>query len=291
MSAAPSTTDWFSATKIRAILPTVVVFPVPFTPTARTIPGLEPSSCSRCKLRSRSGFTSSISFARRISRIFSGSEVPNTFAWVRSSSISSSVAAIPKSASSKVSSISSQSSALRSPRPSTPSSILPKDPDLARRERRRCIRPWAGSGVSRASGELSCSGAAGCASSSCAGVSLTSAAGDSGSVALGSATASSSATASALSSAATSASLTWSATSVSGSAAAEAVSSPLVSPAVASSCFALEASSCFLAFAERAASAPPVPTNARTRTTTTIPRGENRKSMPLLSPIGALRSY
>ena len=40
VSAAPSTTERSSATRIRASLPTVVVLPVPFTPTTRTTPGL-----------------------------------------------------------------------------------------------------------------------------------------------------------------------------------------------------------------------------------------------------------
>ena len=48
VSAAPSTTVLSSATRIRASLPTVVVLPVPLTPTTSTTPGL-PSAPLTCE--------------------------------------------------------------------------------------------------------------------------------------------------------------------------------------------------------------------------------------------------
>ena len=82
VSAAPSVTVRSSATRIRAILPTVVVLPAPLTPTTSTTPGL-PSAPVTCTRRSMSVPTSSISSSRSTARA-SGVWPPSTRSRVRS---------------------------------------------------------------------------------------------------------------------------------------------------------------------------------------------------------------
>ena len=82
VSAAPSSTSLSSATSTRASLPTVVVLPVPFTPTTITTAGY--SLRSVCRLRSSVGSTSLISSARRMALAFAGSAMPSTRSLVRS---------------------------------------------------------------------------------------------------------------------------------------------------------------------------------------------------------------
>ena len=152
VSAAPISTCLSWATSTRASLPQVVVLPVPLTPTIKMTAGagspLVPWVGSRLSERSMSGPTSSRSCWRRTCLAVAGSRLSSTFSCVRSLSISSVLTSRPRSAVSRLSSISSQSASERSPRERTAKTVRPKLPEPARRERRRCIRPGSDSGVS-----------------------------------------------------------------------------------------------------------------------------------------------
>ena len=151
-----------SATRMRASLPTVVVFPVPFTPTIRTTAGLaEPSTSGRSRLRERSieGSTRARSSSRRISRMRASSVTDSTATRRLRASISVSVASRPRSAMRRDSSISSQSAAPSWPRLRTPRIARPSEPEDARRSRRRSMRPRTGSG--RSMDEAGVAGASG----------------------------------------------------------------------------------------------------------------------------------
>ena len=151
VSAAPRTTVRPSATSTRASLPTVVVLPVPFTPTTSTTAGTrDPSAAAPgavCRLRSRVGSTSAISCSRRSARTWAGSLRPSTRTRVRRASMSSPVGPAPTSASRSVSSSSSQSSSVRWSLDRTASSRAPRgEPDLESRSRSRASRPATGRG-------------------------------------------------------------------------------------------------------------------------------------------------
>ncbi len=147
VSAAPTTTCLSSATSTRASLPTVVVFPVPFTPTTSTTAGCAPLRLT-LSVRSSDGLTSAISSSRRISRACS-LPTPSTRTRVRSRSTSSCVGATPTSAVMRVVSMSSHASSSSLSRESSASSPLPSEPcDRARRARSRTSRPCADSGFS-----------------------------------------------------------------------------------------------------------------------------------------------
>ncbi len=157
VSAAPSTTLRSSATSTRASLPTVVVLPVPFTPTTSTTAGtVDPSSAVRGDVaseRSSVGSTSATSSVRRRSRTLAASRTPRTRTLVRSASMSSPAGPAPTSARRRVSSSSSQSSSVRWSRERTDSRRAPSgDPERARRSRSRTSRPPTGSGRSSAGG-------------------------------------------------------------------------------------------------------------------------------------------
>src|SRR4051794_14943128 len=174
VSAAPRTTLLPSPTSTRAIFPTVVVLPAPFTPTTRTTPGL-PSCRSTASERSRSGPRAAVSSRTSSSRSCAGDAVASTIDWVRNRSTIEVVAATPTSAVSSVSSTSSQSSSVSFSRPSTVSRPRPReDWDRARRERSRTSRPAEGSGVSKTSpgsgsagGSSTSGGGSGCTVSGC----------------------------------------------------------------------------------------------------------------------------
>ena len=132
-------------------MPTVVVLPVPLTPTMRTTAGfVAPSTSGRSRLRERSmsGPTRASNSSRRISRMRASSVTDSTATRRLSASISVSVASRPRSAIRSDSSISSQSAALSWPRLRTPRMARPSEPEDARRSRRRSMRPRTGSGRS-----------------------------------------------------------------------------------------------------------------------------------------------
>ena len=148
VSAAPSTTSLSSATSTRASLPTVVVLPVPLTPTTRTTAGRS-ASRSTASERSMPGSTSRISSARSIARTCSGSFAPSTLTWVRSRSTSSVVGPTPTSAASRVSSTCSQVCSSNRSRESRSSKPWPSALfERASRARSRCSRPAEGAGRS-----------------------------------------------------------------------------------------------------------------------------------------------
>jgi hypothetical protein len=130
----------------------VVVLPVPLTPTMRITAGTRvPSSAFRAvasRRRSIAGSTRVSSSPCRTSRIWAGSWVSITWMRRRRFSISSSVAVGPRSASRRVSSISSQVSSSIFPLESRASTPRPRLPERDSRSRSRCMRDAAGSGVS-----------------------------------------------------------------------------------------------------------------------------------------------
>ncbi|SKV03922.1 Uncharacterised protein [Mycobacteroides abscessus subsp. abscessus] len=124
MSAAPSTTRRPSATSTRASLPTVVVLPVPFTPTMSSTDGL--SLCGSALIdRSSSGRNSSISTSRSSARACASVRTLRAAISLRSLSTIEAVTAVPRSAINRVSSTSSHDSSSRSPAPSSPSRPRP----------------------------------------------------------------------------------------------------------------------------------------------------------------------
>ena len=148
VSAAPRIRDWPSATITRAILPTVVVLPTPFTPTTSTTPGL-PSLPAVFSSRSMSGRTIFTSSSRSIFFTAAGLLVPSTRTRCCSASTRRVVGSEPRSASSRVSSTSSQTSWSMRSRESRASRPLPSMLfERARRARRRTRRPADGSGIS-----------------------------------------------------------------------------------------------------------------------------------------------
>ena len=155
VSAAPRITSLPSATRTRASLPTVVVLPVPLTPTTRTTAGTlsRPAVGAPCSGCGRaSGRRARESCSRSSARTCAGSLRPSTRTRVRRASMSS-VGPAPTSARSRVSSSSSQSSSVRWSRESTASRRAPSgEPDRARRSRSRASRPATGAGTSRRPG-------------------------------------------------------------------------------------------------------------------------------------------
>src|SRR5215216_3137737 len=151
VSAAASTACLPSSDRARASLPTVVVLPVPLTPTTSTIPGRW-CSVSRSRARERSPLpTASRSSSRSRSRR-AGPLARSARARVRSRSTSSLAVATPTSADSSASSSSSQASSSSTPRDSSPA--MPRD--RAARERPRRSRK-------RRRGAMTSSGAVGAA--------------------------------------------------------------------------------------------------------------------------------
>ena len=148
VSAAPRMTSLFSATSTRASLPTVVVLPTPLTPTTMTTAGRS-AWRSTASERSRVGSTSLMSSSRSSSRTSAGLRLPITFTRSRRASTNCRVGSVPRSASSSVSSISSQTSSSILSRESSINRPLPRALfDFERRSRSRTSRPAAGSGVS-----------------------------------------------------------------------------------------------------------------------------------------------
>ena len=86
-----------SATSTRASLPTVVVLPVPLTPTTSTTAG-RAVAARRASERSSAGSTSASSSSRSSARAASGSATPSTLTRLRSRSTSSWVGPTPRSA-------------------------------------------------------------------------------------------------------------------------------------------------------------------------------------------------
>src|SRR6478735_7274034 len=168
VSAAPSTTSLSSATSTRASLPTVVVFPVPLTPTTSTQAG-RPSTRDDTIERSMVGSTRASSSARSQPRTVASSVLPSTATLVRSASTRSVVAATPRSADRRVSSTSSQAASSSVPPESSARRPLPSAVfDRARRARRRRSRPAGASGRSSV-GAGGASGAGGSSGSSSVG--------------------------------------------------------------------------------------------------------------------------
>ena len=166
MSAAPSTTRRPSATSTRASLPTVVVLPVPLTPTTSSTDGW--SSCGRARIeRSMPGCSSAISTSRSTARASASVRTSLLASRLRSCDITDSVTTGPRSAISRVSSTSCQESSSRSPPPIRPSRLRPSAfCDLASRPRSRSSRPSVGamasiSGAAGVSGARGASGGAG----------------------------------------------------------------------------------------------------------------------------------
>ena len=161
VSAAPSTTRRPSATSTRASLPTVVVLPVPLTPTTSSTDGL--SSCGSALIeRSSSGCSSEIRTSRSTARASASVRTLLLAIRDRSAVTTDSVTTGPRSAISRVSSTASQESSSRSPPPSRPSMLRPRVfCDFASRPRRRSSRPSAGAmaSISGAAGSTA-SGAA-----------------------------------------------------------------------------------------------------------------------------------
>src|SRR6478609_7476238 len=148
VSAAPSTTSLSSATSTRASLPTVVVLPVPFTPTTSTQAG-RPSTRDDTIERSIDGSTRASSSSRSQPRTVASSVLPSTATLVRRASTRSVVAATPRSAASRVSSTSSHAASSSVPPDSRASSPLPRAVfDRASRARSRRRRPAGASGRS-----------------------------------------------------------------------------------------------------------------------------------------------
>ena len=158
VSAAPSTTRRPSATSTRASLPTVVVLPVPLTPTTSSTDGL--SACGSALIeRSSPGWSSEMSTSRSTARACSWVLTVLAARAARSLPTTDAVTAGPRSAMSRVSSTSSQDASSRSPPPSRPSMLRPKAFwDLASRPRSRSRRPAGGAMV--ATSPTSAAGAA-----------------------------------------------------------------------------------------------------------------------------------
>ena len=138
-------------TRTRASLPTVVVLPVPLTPTTRMTAG-RPSMRDEAIRRSISGSTraSRSALSQALTSASLVAPDPSTLTLVRSRSTSSFVASTPRSARIRVSSTSSHASSSRPPRESRTSSALPMAVLLrASRARRRARRPRAEAGRSR----------------------------------------------------------------------------------------------------------------------------------------------
>ncbi|CFE45160.1 Uncharacterised protein [Mycobacterium tuberculosis] len=163
MSAAPSTTRRPSATSTRANLPTVVVFPVPLTPTTSNTEGWPACGSARIE-RSMPGCSSLIRTSRNTARASASVRTLPLARRLRSCDTTDAVAAGPRSATSRVSSTSCQESSSRSPPPISPNRPRPRAfCDLASRPRSRSNRPSGGamasaSGTSGAWGSGSNSG-------------------------------------------------------------------------------------------------------------------------------------
>src|SRR5262245_40803757 len=151
VSAAPSRTVWPSPMSARASLPQVDVLPVPLTPTMSTTAGRSPCLAT-CSDLSMSGPTCSIRSCLSRPRTSAVPRAPPTRTWVRSSLTICAAGAAPRSAPTKVSSISSQPCSSSPSRESRLSSTEPNPVwERASRPRSRVIRPASGCGASATS--------------------------------------------------------------------------------------------------------------------------------------------
>ena len=131
----------------RPSFPATVVLPVPLTPTMSMMEGRSPCE-PVCRVRSMSGPIWRMSSCAASCAPASGSRVPVTFTWVRSSSVIWRDGATPMSAVIRVSSMSSQAWSSRASRESRLSRVEPNPPrEAASLPRSRVRRPRSGAGA------------------------------------------------------------------------------------------------------------------------------------------------